>query len=134
MVIWRLRFWTPVPHDLVQVVHAEKVLVAQWTGHRPWSHVRVSAAWAQALPPHEDAVVVERLRFCEPLPQLLVQEDHEDQALWAQLTLMFVCAVLTVLPEQAAPPQDADGLLQLRYCLRQRSPLLSQVVQLDQSP
>jgi len=117
LVIWRLRFWTPVPHDLVQVVHAEKVLVAQWTGHGPWSHVRVSAAWAQALPPHEDAVVVERLRFCEPLPQLLVQEDHEDQALWAQLTLMFEwsleLSVRPVPPGQyeaptvLAPPHEA---------------------------
>ena len=61
-------------------------------------------------------MVVERVRFCEPLPQLMVQVDHEDQALWAQWTLMFECKLdaTTWPPEQLTVPPHVP-LLHTRY-------------------
>jgi len=95
-------------------------------------------------------VVVERVRCCEPLPQLLVQVDHEDQELWAQWTLKFdlllslVLSVRLVLPRQyaaptvLAPPHEApeQERYEVWYFLRERqlSPLASQVVQSVQLP
>jgi hypothetical protein len=43
VVTLRLRDCAPSPHDLVQVDHAPKVLVAQWMGHAPCEHERVSS-------------------------------------------------------------------------------------------
>ena len=41
--VWaRLRYWEPVPHDLVQVDHAEKAEVAQLVAHAKVLQLRVS--------------------------------------------------------------------------------------------
>ena len=48
MVMLRLRDCEPVPHDLVQVDHAPKALVAQWIGHAPWLHACVSSRYGHA--------------------------------------------------------------------------------------
>ena len=66
---------------------------------------------------------MERLRVCEPPPQLLVHADHRVQALWAQWTLMFEWRLelseRPVLPGQydwptvLAPPHEAP--VQERY-------------------
>jgi hypothetical protein len=68
----RLRDCEPVPHDLVQVVQALKAEVAQWIGHGPWLHARVSALCGQAAPPNCGATLV-RERLWTPVPHDLVQ-------------------------------------------------------------
>jgi len=101
---------------------------------------RLLAPGHELVPPHE-APPHERARYWwrqrSPLLLQVDQPDQLDQLVQPPqepLTLVFLCAVLTLLPAQLAPPQDADGLLQLRYCLRQLSPLLLQAVQPDQPP
>ena len=42
LVTVRLRDWTPVPHDLVQVVQAVKAVTVQWMAHGPWLQTWVS--------------------------------------------------------------------------------------------
>jgi hypothetical protein len=80
----------------------------------------------------------------------MVQVDHEDQALWAQWTLMFEWPGSLVLSERPVPPgqYEAPTVLappheapeqeryEARYLVRerQRSPLVSQVVQSVQEP
>ena len=41
-MIERERDWAPVPHVLVHAVQALKARTAQWIGHGPWVHERVS--------------------------------------------------------------------------------------------
>ena len=84
--VWaRLRCWEPVPHDLVQVDHAEKAEVAQWMAHGPWVQTWVSAVCAQALPPQMGWVST-RVRPWLPAPHDVVQVDQADQAAWTQST------------------------------------------------
>jgi len=71
LVMVRLRDCAPVPHDLVQVVHALKALVAQWIGHGPLPQERVVMLAGHALPPCMGAVRL-RVRCWEPPPQDLV--------------------------------------------------------------
>ena len=54
-----------MPHDLVQVLHLEKLPYEQSIGHAGRLHARVSALCGHAEPPNR-AVPIVRERFCEP--------------------------------------------------------------------
>ena len=85
MVIERERDWEPLAHDLVHGVQAPKALVAQWIGHGPLPHARVSAPCGQAMPPLVGCTVW-RERLCEPLPHDLVHDVHRLQVPVKQFT------------------------------------------------
>ena len=72
----RLRFCEPVAQVTVHVDHAENVPMTQSVAHACALQSRVSAECGHALPPNVGSVM-ERLRFCEPVPHDLV---HVDQA------------------------------------------------------
>ena len=74
-VLARVRDCEPAPHDVVHVDQAPKLGSKQSTGHVWVLQSRVSAECGHALPPSVGAVV-ERLRFCEPVPHDLVQVDQ----------------------------------------------------------
>ena len=92
MVTVRLRDWTPVPHDLVQVDQAAKADTVQWTAHGPWLQAWVSAVCGQALPPYLGAVL-ERLRDWKPLAQDVVQVDQPPNDGKTQSTGHFTAAL-----------------------------------------
>ena len=83
MVTVRLRDCAPWPHDLVQAVQAEKVLVAQCTGHGPWLQAWVSAVCGHAAPPKRGCTTA-RLRRCEPAAHEVVHVDHWPKLGYAQ--------------------------------------------------
>jgi hypothetical protein len=74
----RLRLCEPVPHDWVQVDQlSAKTSYTQSMAHACVLQSRVSAECAQATPPFCGGSLV-RLRFCEPVPHVMV---HVDQTL-----------------------------------------------------
>ena len=72
----RLRDCTPVPHDSVQADHAPNADTAQCSGHACSLHVRASRRFGHSTPPYCTAVVMERVRCCEPAPHDFVHVDH----------------------------------------------------------
>ena len=129
LVTVRLRDWTPVPHDLVQVDQAEKLLVAQCTGHRPCVQYVVSAVCGQALPPNLGATWT-RVRDLKPSPQDLVQVDHESNEPATQLTghAAELHDRASNLCGQALPPKLGSTMSRLRFWL----PVPHDWVQVDQ--
>jgi hypothetical protein len=75
----RLRFMTPVPHDLVHVDQAVNEVCAQSAAHAWVLQLRVSAACGHALPPSVGCDMP-RLRLCEPVPHDRVQVDQAPKA------------------------------------------------------
>ena len=67
----RLRVCVPVPHDLVQVVQAEKAATTQSTAHAKALQSRVSASAGR--PCRRSVGSTCAVRFCEPVPHDLVQ-------------------------------------------------------------
>ena len=65
----------PPPHELVQVVHALKALVWQWTGQGPWLHERVSAVCGHAVPPLRGSTTA-RPRRWKPSPHDMLHVVH----------------------------------------------------------
>jgi hypothetical protein len=79
----RLRVCEPTPHVMVQVDHDSNVPSTQSVAHAWALQLRVSSACGHAVPPSVGAVL-ERLRFCEPVPHDLVHVDHAAQPLVTQ--------------------------------------------------
>lgn len=75
----RVRVWKPRPQLLEQADHAFQSSTTQSTGQpcelQFWSSLRPG----QALPPLRAPTVTERKRFCEPVPQDLVQGPQAPQ-------------------------------------------------------
>ena len=127
----RLRLCEPVPHDLVHADQAEKAEVAQWTGHGPWLHTRVSAECGHALPPNVGSTVA-RLRFCEPVPHDFVHVDHAPNAGTAQSTAHDCSLQARVSAEcgHALPPSVGATVARLRFC----EPVPHDFVHVDHAP
>jgi hypothetical protein len=114
----RLRFCEPVPHDLVQVDQAPKVASkTQSTAHAWALQLRVSAECGHALPPYVGSVV-ERLRFCEPVPHDLVQVDQAPKVGTTQSTGHAWALHARVSAEcgHALPPYMGSVVERLRFC------------------
>ena len=78
VVMLRKRIFLPPPHCLEQVtlLHAD---TAQSTGQAATLHAEVWFRAGQSEPLNWGGIVTERLRVCEPLPQLRVQSVQFDQ-------------------------------------------------------
>jgi hypothetical protein len=129
LVTVRLRDWAPTPHDLVQVVQAVKVEVAQWTGHGV-PQVRASLLCGQATPP-KIGCTTSRWRFWVPTPQVMVHVDQACQLLTTQSTAHGCELQARVSAEcgQALPPKRGSTVARLRFC----EPVPHDLVQVDQA-
>ena len=76
MTIERLRDCEPVPHDFVHADHAPNADTVQWTTHACSLHERASRRFGHSTPPYWTAVVMERVRCCEPAPHDFVHVLH----------------------------------------------------------
>jgi hypothetical protein len=105
----RLRDWTPLPHDVVQVDHMSNVgLTMQSTGHSTLLQVSVSWRCEQDLPAYCIAFVTSRERVRQPVSQDSVQELNEPHGESSQFIghLMsphcWTCSVSSQLPPKSA--------------------------------
>ena len=103
----RERDCTPVPHDLVHVVHALKLATWQLTGHACALQLRVSAVCGHAAPPKLGCVCV-RERDCAPVPHDLVHVVHAPNAPCWQSAAQACVLHARVSAEcgHAAPPHN----------------------------
>ena len=117
MVTLRLRDCEPVPHDLVHVVQALKVLTEQWIGHGPCVHGRVSALCGQASPPYAGCTML-RVRCCEPTPHDLVHVVQAPKLRTMQSTgqLCWLHARVSDVCGHAPPPKRGWRLVRVRRC------------------
>jgi hypothetical protein len=125
----RLRDCAPVPHDLVQVDQTPNADVAQWIGHGPLLHVRVSSACGHALPPFVGGVLV-RLRDWMPLPHDFVQVNQDSHVPTSQLTghAWLLQSRVSAACGHALPPNVGSVCARLRCC----EPAPHDTVQVDQ--
>lgn len=79
----RVLVWVPPPHFLLHAVQAFHELILQWTGQPLVRHDRDLARDGQPLPPYFGLVVILRVVFCVPPPQVFEhagQPFHDDTA------------------------------------------------------
>ena len=79
----RLRCCEPMPHELVHAVQVENDDTTQSVEHAWLLQERASSACGQALPPKVGCAMT-RLRFCEPVPHVLVHADQLLKVPWSQ--------------------------------------------------
>ena len=117
LITERERIVMPVPHDLVQVVNAEKLETRQCVGQCSPLQTCVCDAGGHALPPCW-AAVTWRLRVCEPPSQVLVHVVHASNSPYWQSTGQ--CPVLQGADSESAgqsSPPCAFGVTTLRECV-----------------
>ena len=84
VVIWRVRVCAPsAPPSLQPLLHVPHPVhddIVQSTGQECPLHALLCVSAPQDVPPHAGWVVTERVRLCEPLPQLLVHWSYAVQS------------------------------------------------------
>jgi hypothetical protein len=131
----RVAYWVPPLQDLVHLLNLDHLEILQSTGQLSQLQGLVWLRTPTALPPWAGALMTERVRVLEPMPQVLEQALNLDQAetLPSMGQLWELQARAERKPEQPRPPK-APRLMMLR--VRRWTPLpqvLVQEVQRDQA-
>ena len=120
MVISRVRFCMPVPHECVHADHTVQPEVWQCSGQGPRSHDADSETPGQGLPPCWTATSMRRLRVrLPPVPHDSEHELHVDQLRTTQSTAHEALLQLCCSSSSGQPtPSCARGCstMRLRTC------------------